>query len=410
MARSAGLMRNISWGVSFRFRDFRILWPATLFYYVATAMEQLSVGWLVLDMTGSVFMVGVAYAVRSCPNFFLGIVSGVVADRLERRTLLRFTIGCASITAGSMALLLLTDSMQVWTVMVLAAVTGTFLVFYQTAAPAYAYDIVGPENALNGVSLIAMTYQAGGLAGVLLGGAAIAAAGPGSAYLAVSALYLASLVVLLGTRRSERELQFRRESVLENLAGYARIVRQNHVLFVLMCLVSVNEVFGFTHTTLLPVFAKDVLSVGPQGLGFMYAVRQGGGLLGLAMLAGLKDYQRRGMLMFGLAGGGGMSLMAFSLSSNWFFFLGVLALVNFCFQAVDALFKTLMQNNVPDDQRGRAMGSWSFSIGLAPVGHLGIGGLASLLGAAGALLVNGAVLTFTSVATATALPKIRRLR
>ena len=403
-------MRNVRWAASFRFRDFRILWPATLLYYVATAMEQLAVGWLVLDMTGSVFMVGVAYAVRSSPNFFLGIVAGVVSDRLDRRVLLRFTIGCAGITAGLMALLLLTDSMQVWTVMVLVAVTGIFLVFYQTAAPAYAYDIVGPENALNGVSLIAMTYQVGGMAGVLLGGAAIEAAGAGSAYLAVGAIYLASVIVLLWARRPEMELQIRRESVLENLAGYARIVRQNHVLFVLMCLVSVAEVFGFTHTTLLPVFAKEVLSVGPQGLGFMYAVRQAGGLLGLAMLAGLRDFQRKGILTFGLAAAGGMCLMAFSLSSNWFFFLGVLALANFCIQAVDALFKTLMQDNVPDDQRGRAMGSWSFSIGLAPVGHLGIGGLASLLGAAGALLVNGAVLTFASVATITALPKIRRLR
>ena len=69
-----------------------------------------------------------------------------------------------------------------------------------------------------------------------------------------------------------------------------------------------------------------------------------------------------------------------------------------------------MQENVSDDQRGRAMGSWVFSIGLAPAGHLGIGGLASLLGAAGALLVNGAVLTFVSVTTATALPNIRRLK
>ena len=367
-------------------------------------------GWLVFDMTESVFMVGVAFAVRSAPFFFLGIVSGVVADRLERRLLLRFVTLCSSITAGLMAFLLLTDVVQVWTVILLVGVSGSFFVFEQTTAPAYAYDIVGPDRALNSVSLIAMSLQVGGLAGVLIGGTLIGVGGAGSAYLAVSAAYLASGVVLLGTRRSERELQFRRESVIRNLIGYMQIVRQNRVLFVLMCLVSVTEVFGFTHTTLLPVFAEDVLGVGPVGLGFMYAVRQGGGLVGLALLASLRDYRRKGLLMFSLAAAAGLCLMGFSLSSNLFFFLGVLALVNLCIQSVDTLYKTLMQENVSDDQRGRAMGSWVFSIGLAPAGHLGIGGLASLLGAAGALLVNGAALTFVSLATATSLPDIRRIR
>ena len=366
-------------------------------------------GWLVFDMTDSAFMVGVAFAVRSAPNFFLGIFSGVLADRLERRLLLRFITLVSGITAGLMALLLLVDLVEVWTVIALAGVSGSIFVFAQTAGPAYAYDIAGPEHALNSLSLIAMSNQTGMLAGVLIGGALIDVAGPGSAYLAVSAGYLAASVVLLGTRRSERELQFRRETVLRNLAGYFQIVRENRVLLVLMCLVSVSEIFGFSHATLLPVFAKDVVGVGPLGLGFMYAMRQGGGLVGLALLVSLREYRRKGLLMFLVAAAAGLGLMIFFLSSNLFYFLGVLALVNVGLQAADTLYKTLMQENVPDEQRGRAMGSWVFSIGVAPAGHLGVGGLASLLGAPGALLVNGAVLTLVSLATAISLPKIRRL-
>ena len=367
-------------------------------------------GWLVFDLTGSAFMVGVVFAVRSAPGFFLGALSGVVADRLERRLLLRFITLCSSIVAGLTALLLLTDAAQVWTVIALVGVSGGFFVFAQTIAPAYAYDIVGPGHALNCLSLIAMSNQAGGLAGVLIGGALIGVVGPGSAYLAVSVSYLVSGVVLLGTRRSERELRFRRESVLRNLVGYVQIVRQNRVLLVLMCLVSVSEVFGFTHATLLPVFAKEVLGVGPLGLGFMYAVRQGSGLVGLALLASLSDYRRKGLLMFVLTAAAGLALMTLSLSSNLFFFLAALALVNVFLKSAEALWKTLMQDNVSDEQRGRAMGSYVFSIGVAPAGHLGVGGLASLLGAPGALLVNGAVLTFVSLATAIGLPNIRRLR
>ena len=111
-------------------------------------------------------------------------------------------------------------------------------------------------------------------------------------------------------------------------------------------------------------------------------------LIGLALLASLRDYRRKGMLMFVIAGAFGLGLMAFSVSSNMLFFLAVLALVNACAMAVDTLYKTLMQENVAEEERGRAMGSWVLSIGTAPVGHLGVGGLAGLLGAPGALLVT----------------------
>ena len=403
------LTGTASWAVSFQYRNFRLLWTSTLLYSVSFGMEQLAVGWLVFDMTGSAFMVGVAFAAQMSPYLIFGIVSGAVADWLERSLILRFTTLGAGVAAGLMALLLLTDVAQVWSVIALIAVAGGISVFAQTTMLAYTYDIVGHSHALNGLSLIAVSNQSGGLAGVLIAGALIGALGPGSAYLAVGAGYLAPVVVLLGTRKTDTVPPFRREPILRNLAGYVQIIRQNRVLLVLMCLASMTEVFGFTHTTLLPVFAKDVVGVGPLGLGFMYAVRQGGGLVGLALLASMRDYRRKGLLMFVVATATGLGLMAFSLSSNLFFFLGVLAVVNIFLQSADTLYKTLMQDNVPDEQRGRAMGSWVFSIGVAPVGHLGVGGLAGLVGAPGALLVNGAVLALASLATAIGLPKIRRL-
>ena len=141
----------------------------------------------------------------------------------------------------------------------------------------------------------------------------------------------------------------------------------------------------------------------------MTAVRQTGGLLGLALLANLRDYRRKGLLIFILATAFGIGLMGFSLSTALVYFIVVLAAVNACAMSVDTLYKTLMLSNVPDEQRGRAMGAWVLSIGVAPVGHLGVGGLATALGAQGALLVNGAVLAGVSIAAAIGLPKMRRL-
>lgn len=410
MALLARLTGNAAWAASLQYRDFRFLCASTLFYSLGSGMEHVAIGWLVFDMTGSAFMVGVAFAARMAPFFFLGMVSGAVADWLDRRLFLRFSTLAGSVVAGVMALLLLWGGAQVWSVIALVTAGGCVFAFTLTTRQAYTYDIVGPEHSLNGLSLGAMAMQTGGIAGSIISGILIDAVGPGWQYVAVGATYTASALILLAIGKTDQAEGFQREPVLRNLAGYVRLIGQNRVLLVLMCLASITEVFGFTHMTLLPVFAKDVLGVGPMGLGFMTSVRQAGGLIGLFFLASLREYRRKGLLMFIMAAAFGVGLMAFSLSANLFFFLMVLAVVNACAMSADTLYKTLMQENVPNEQRGRAMGSWVLSIGMAPVGHLGIGGLASFLGAPGALLVNGAVLTFVSLTAAVGLPRIRRLR
>ena len=398
-----------AWASSLRFRDFRLFWASTFFYSVGTGMEHVAVGWLVFDITGSAFMVGVAAAARMAPLFFLGILSGAMADWLERRLFLLFSALGGVVVAAIMAMLLLSGDPPVWAVVVLVAAGGCVFAFTLTTRNAYTYDIVGSEHALNGLSLNQMAMQVGGIAGALASGALIELVGPGWQYLGVGGSYLGSALILLVIGRSARTAEPQREPVLRNLVGYIRFLRENRVIMALMCLTSITEVLGFSHMTMLPVFAKEVLHVGPAGLGYLTAVRQAGGLLGLALLANLRDYRRKGLLMFIIATAFGIGLMGFSLSTALVYFIVVLAAVNACAMSVDTLYKTLMQSNVPDEQRGRAMGSWVLSIGVAPVGHLGVGGLATALGAQGALLVNGAMLAGVSLAAAIGLPKIRRL-
>jgi hypothetical protein len=176
-----------------------------------------------------------------------------------------------------------------------------------------------------------------------------------------------------------------------------------------MGLAAITEVFGWTHQSLLPVFARDILGIGAVGLGVMGACRQGGGVIGLLLLAGLGDYRHKGLLMFIVAGAFGAGLMSFSIGGSVVAFAIILVVANACASVADTLYKTLMQSNVTNEQRGRAMGSWVLSIGAAPVGHLGVGALAGALGAPGALLVNGSILLGISILAALGLPGIRRL-
>ena len=408
----AHLTGRASWARSFQYRDFRVLWGSTFIHSMGMGMEQVGLGWLVFEITDSPFMVGVSSAARMAPFFFLGILSGAVADRVNRQTALRIITVSSIIVPGLMALLLLTREIrdvQVWYVIALAVAMGAVWAFSQTIRQAYIYDVVGRKLALSGLSMARVSQVFGLMAGAILAGALIGYVSVGGQYLFAGGTYLAAFVVLLGIRKVAQEDLTKREPVLQQLMGYIRLLRGNRTLLTLMGVTAVIEIFGFTNQSLLPVFAKDELGVGAVGLGIMLAVRQGGGLFGLILLASLEDFRRKGVLLFASATAFGLGLMAFSLAGGIVLFLIVLAFVNACATTVDTLHKTLMQSNVLDEQRGRAMGSWVLSIGVAPVGHIGLGAMAGVLGAPGALLVNGGVLTFVAVTAAIGLPSMRRL-
>ena len=402
-------MSKAKWAASFRYRDFRLLWGSTVIQSVSFGMERVSLGWLIFEMTDSVFMLGVATAVNMAPAFFLGIVSGAVADWANRKLFVRFLVVAAAGSASLMALVLLTGVAQVWHLLGLAMLSGTVSAFLMTVRQAYTYDITGPTHALNGMALSSVSMSLGSIAGALLSGVIISTLGIGTQYLVVSGIYGLAVVVLMGTRDVGQAAVAERGSVVENLVSYVQLLRLNRTLMTLMLMTIAIEIFGFSHYTLLPVFAKDVLGVGVTGLGMMTAVGQMGGLLGVMTLANLGNFRRKGLLVVVITTGFGLGLMAFSLASHMLFFLAILAWVNGCAMSLDTLNRTLMQENVPNEQRGRAMGSWTLSIGVGPVGKLGVGALGEAIGAPGALLVNGAILAIVGVSAAVGLPRIRRL-
>ncbi len=409
MALSSFFSRSPVWAASFRYRDFRFLWMSTTVQSVGMGMEFVALGWLVLDLTGSPFLVGVASAARMAPFFFLGLVSGAVADRVDRRVFTRWITLAGAVIAALTAVPLFLGYEQVWPIIVLTVVMGSVWAFTLTLRQAYTYDIVGPESALNGMSLTALSNRLGGVFGALIAGAIIEIAGIGFQYLAIGLAYGASAAILLWAREAGQAAVRTPQSVFENLKGYIEIISTNRTLLTLMILAAITEIFGFTHQSLLPVFARDELGVGSVGLGIMSSFRQGGGIIGLILLTGLSSFRYKGWMIFIVAGTFGLGEMAFSLGGGFIYFVVVLALINASAAVVDTLYKTLMQEVVPNEQRGRAMGSWVLSIGVAPAGHMGVGALAGAFGATRALFINGAVLLLVSIVTALALPKIRRL-
>ena len=397
------------WASAFRYRGFRFLWVSLLFNSFAMWMEQLALGWLILEMTDSPFMVGVAAAVRLAPFLLIGILAGAVADWVDRHLFLRFLTAAAGLVTVIMAVLIISDAIQVWHALLLSLASGVFRAFTATVRPSYVYDLVGPNEALNGMALASLSQRLGGVIGSLAAGFLIVTVDVGGAYLAMSASYVLATVILFAITEVGQAAPTERHPVVENIRSSFRAMRGNRTLVYLMALTASVEMLGFSHQTLLPVIARDVLGVGAGGLGIMMAVRSAGGVLGVLFLAVLGNYRRKGWLSLISITLFGIGIIALSQSGIFIVMLIMLTLTNFAAGINGVLGQTLMQANVPNEERGRAMGSWAASIGLAPLGHLELGAVAGALGTPVALLINGAALAVIGVASAIGLPRIRRL-
>src|SRR6266849_1565269 len=192
----------------------------------------------------------------------------------------------AVVTAG-LGLVVALRIPGVWPVLVLTFLTGSCRALHQTARQSYAHDIAGADGLVQALALVALTSRVGGLIGSLLTGFLIARYGSAAAYLGVAVGYLASAAAMLPARADRRSSAARARSIGADVVGFLTTIRRDRVLIHLMSLTALAEVLGFSHQALLPSLARDVLRVGPEGLGVMTAARQVGGLAGIALTSGL---------------------------------------------------------------------------------------------------------------------------
>jgi MFS family permease len=214
---------------------------------------------------------------------------------------------------------------------------------------------------------------------------------------------------MLPARSSGRPGEATGGSMRDDVFAFLGMIRRDRVLVQLMSLTALAEVLGFSHQALLPSLARDVLQVGPEGLGVMTGARQVGGMAGIAFTSGLGGARGYGPLFLTMLIGFGGSLVALAFAPSYLLVLLILVGANALGAVTDVLAQTLIQLAVPSGLRGRAGGAWVVSIGMAPLGQFQVGALASLFGVGAALGVNGVALMAVGVAAALLAPKLRRL-
>jgi len=393
----------------FRLGDFRCLAASIVLNSVGMMGEVVVLGWLTLELTNSPFMVGAAMGTRMLPLFFVGVPAGALADRFSRRRLLALTGLGQALTAATLGAFALSGRVTLAHVLVLTLAAGVLRAVEHAARQGYTHDIVGPAALVHGLAVLGVAMRGGWLLGSLGVGAVIARFGSGAAYVAVALGFLGGAIAVSLASAPAPGRSAGAASVWRSALDFLVALRHDRGLLVLMMLTAGAEILGFAHQTLLPSLARDVLHTGPEGLGALSAARSVGGMLGLA--AAFRGVAS-GARFLGVLLTFGLSLIVLAVAPNVVGFVGVLVvltLVNAAGALADLLAQSLLQLGVPAPLRGRAGGAWVVAIGLAPVGQLQIGALASLFGVGVALGTSGLALALLATLTAIVFPRVKRI-
>ncbi|MBI2887765.1 MAG: MFS transporter [Chloroflexi bacterium] len=380
-----------SWLRTFRNRDFSLLWLYSLCSYAGMAVQQVAVSWLVLEMTDSPFSIGVVNAARMAAFLLLGLPAGALADRLDRRKLLMGVSVASTFYAVALALLVVARAQEFWHVTLLTFLFGCTRALEAPPRQALVYDLVGPEEALRGISLNGLALPLTAIAGGVLGGALIPAFGVQGSLLLMAGAYAAALLALAPMRPPSRSRRLAAASFWRSVADGLGMIKRNRRVRDLVLLSMTAEVFAFSHQTLVPVFARDILNAGPTGLGLLTGARGLGAFLATLVLARLTYHgDKVGLLLWAYCCFG-VFLMLFALSRDFLPSLALMVAIGGAATSFDLLQQTIIQASVSEEERGRAMGYWVASLGAGPVGHMELGAISGLLGAPLALAGHGGV-------------------
>ena len=391
----------------FRHRSFAFVWGSTALVGVGTQMESAVLGWFVLSLTDSPFLVGSIAAARMALNF-LALFAGAIADRLPRNLLLvsvEFIMGLMGIL---MLALILTGLLEVWHIFAITLFMGVVRLFQMPVAQSLVADTLPRERVNNGAAFNTVAMNIAMLCGPVIGGLLYKGFGPQGAYLAIASLYLASGMVALGVRIDRSESGRPSEPVLRTVIDGLKYAAGNQVIWAVLTAAVVINIAGWTvHTGLAPIFARDVLGTDSAGLGlllFAFGVGALSGSLGLAMAPSLP---RPGRLLIVAVIAWHAMILAFSLSKSFYLSMGLFALVGAAFASTQVLILTLLLRTTQQEFRGRIMGLRSFAILAYSFGSMAAGAIAGLWGAPTAAQAVGFTgITLVLVLAALA-PKLR---
>jgi MFS family permease len=370
-------------------RDFRIFWLGQLVSVTGTWMQTVAQGWLILTLTGSPFVLGVAAAARSVPVLLLVIPAGIIADRYDRRRIVLTTSIVSTIASGAMGVLAVTNRIDVPIVLAIAVVLGVSNAFEMPARQSYVSELIGRRHLANAIALNSLLFNSARVVGPAIAGVLVALIGPGWAFVLNAASFVPVIIglLLISKVHVPRTGIMARTAIPETV----RYLRTEPRITALLGLLAAQTIFASGNYILGPSLAQD-LGQGAEGLGVLLSAAGAGAVVGGLRLAATANRAERWrvLLAAGLAISAG--LIGVGLTSSYPVTLLCFVVSGWGVVTFNASANTLIQTIAPDQLRGRVMSLYTLALlGLMPVGGILMGSLASLLGSATAIAIGGAI-------------------
>jgi MFS family permease len=391
IASPTGSVAGLSMIEVLREPSYRRLWASGLCVNVARWMDLVTLGWLALQLTGSPFMVGVAAFARAAPLMVVGPFTGIVADRVSRGRILLVAQSGSVLTALAVAVIFAGGAGGFGPLVALEVVFGTMWALDFPARRTALYALLGASRVAHAVSLETVSMQLAKMLGPPAAGLCLARLGPAACFAAMAVVYGVGLVVSSGLRRHlGGPGPTPPASVAASMrAGLRAAWNAPTVRTVLFVTIAMNTLL-FPYQHMLPVFARDVLALGPAGLGALVAADGCGALVGALAIAA-RHGQLAHRMLFGAAVMVAPVLLVALSGSRWLpVCVALLVVMGAAESSFAAMQSTLVLLSAPERVRGAAMGILSACIGTQPVGTLAIGLLAASVGAPLAFTVNAA--------------------
>lgn len=372
---------------AFRHRPFLSYWAARFLSNFSTQIVSVAVGWQIYDLTRDPFDLGLVGIVQFLPALLLVLVTGVIADRFGRRLIMASAIVVEASCAAALLLIAVHGGMGPLPIFIVLAVFGIARAFFGPASSSLFANLVPQEDFANAIAWNSSAWQMATITGPVAGGLLYGLSAE-AAYATAAVLMLIAAALIFTIPKPTQRSETAKPTLKTLFAGFGYIWSEKVVLGAIS--LDLFAVLLSGATALLPVYARDILELGPWGLGLLRSA-PGIGAIGVAVwLAGHPIRNHAGLTMLGFVAAFGVVTVVFGLSTiTW---LSILALVLLGATDMFSVYvrETLIQLWTPDQVRGRVNAVNQVFVGASnELGEFRAGTMAALIGTVPAVAVGG---------------------
>ncbi len=377
---------------AFQYRDFRLLWYGACTSSVGTWMQKLAQSWLVLQISGSPFLLGLDSFLGEIPIFLFSLIGGVVADRMDRRRLLLVSQYIQMSCAFLLTALIILDVVKVWHILALSFTVGLAQAFGGPAYQALIPSLVPPQHLSNAIALNSIQFNLARIIGPMIGGLALTKLGAAWCF-GLNGLSFVAVIISLLTIQVRFIPAPTKESMLYSMKQGIGFIRKQGGMEPLIALAFLMTALGTPLIVFLPVFAKVVFQHGPSTYTLFLSLTGAGAVLGALLVAGLGNIRRMGRTALLTLLAFGMCVFGFAVSKSLVLSCVIVALGGIAMTMAFSLVTSLVQTITLDEMRGRVMSVYNVAFrGGMPFGSLATGSLVPIFSAPVVLAWNGCLL------------------